>query len=61
MHLGGAVDPGFLSSSSPREVRVFWSCHLKKDIAELEKLQRRAVKLIKGKARLPSEDRLERL
>lgn len=27
---------------------VFWFCHLQKDIATLEKLQRRAAKLIKG-------------
>lgn len=60
-HLGRVVDIGFLSSSSPREFCVFWFCHPKKDITELDKFQRRAAKLIKGIAKLPSEGTLKRL
>lgn len=38
---------------------MFWSCHIEEDLSELEKFQSRAASLIKGKAGLPSEDRLE--
>lgn len=56
---GQIVAVGFFSSSSPREFCAFQFCHLKKDITELVKLQRRAAKLVKGKAKLPSEDSLQ--
>lgn len=58
---GRVVDVGLLSSSSPREFCAFRFCHLKKDVTELEELQRRAAKPIQGKAGLPSEDRQARL
>lgn len=61
VRLDRAVDAAFLSSSSPRELGAFRSCHLEKDITELEKLQSPAASLIKGKAVLPSEDRRKRL
>ena len=39
----------------------FWSPHLKKDIIELEKGQKRATKMIKGLERLPYEGSLHQL
>lgn len=46
---------------SPTWSICIWLALFRKDIRELAKLQRRAAKLIKGKARLPSEDRLKTL
>ena len=39
----------------------FWSPHLKKDIVELEKVQKRATKMITGLGHLSYEERLQRL
>lgn len=39
----------------------FWSSQLKKDILEMEEVQRRATKMIKVKEQLPQEDTLKRL
>ena len=39
----------------------FWLPHLKKDIVELEKVQKRVTKMITGLGHLPYEERLQRL
>ena len=39
----------------------FWSPHLQKDIVEMEKVQKRATKMITGLGNLPYEERLRRL
>ena len=39
----------------------FWSLDLKKDIVELEKVQKRMTKMMTGLGHLPYEERLQRL
>ena len=39
----------------------FWLLQLKKDIVELEKVQKRATKMMTGLGYLPYEERLQRL
>ena len=39
----------------------FWLPHLKKDIVELEKMQKRVTQMRTGLGHLPDEERLQRL
>ena len=39
----------------------FWSLHLKKDIVEVEKVQKRVIKMMTGLGHLPYEEKLQSL
>ena len=53
--------PLYKSMVQPHSVYCiqFWSPHLKKDIIQLEKMQKKATKMIKGLEHLPYEGRLQ--